>query len=452
MRVQNRRKFRPVLDAMESRQLLSHVAHVHHAAHVNHAVNANHAAHVSHMTHVVAAPTPTNKLTAPVQANSQPPKPSPLATATLATQVPAPGSFPSAASTISTTSIRVLWGSSQYATAYSVMIRPFGSSAPFGHYGDTSDTSMTLTGLSPATRYEIYVTAFNSTGATNSNLLTISTSSPPTGQFYLTATPVSTTGINLNWTSSQYATRYDVMFRPAGSSSAFQQLGVTVPAGVTSMTTTGLLSPGTRYQFYVVASGPGGSTQTSMVTASTLIPVPGSFSLTATPVSTTEIDLNWTSSQYATDYMVMYRPQGSSQFLYYSDTYKTSIAVLALSPATNYEFYVVASNSFADSQTSVVTATTATPAPAPGPLTFDFGSNGGIAYLTWTSSQYATHYQVYIGAGSQNTVGTINWALAGDYYGNSMIIPGLQSGSYGGYVVAVGPGGTTVSNFSFAVV
>lgn len=348
MRVQNRRKFRPVLDAMESRQLLSHVAHVHHAAHVNHAVHASHAAHVNHMTHVVAAPTPTNKLTAPVQVNSQPPKPSQLTAATLATQVPAPGPLSLIATATSTTTINLQWSSSQYATTYAAMYRPSGINASFVKLGYTTGKSMAVTGLSPATPYDFYIIAYNVSGSNRSSIAMAATMTPAPKTFSLTSTSVSTTEIDLQWSTSLYATSYQVWESESGT--AWSVISVTQ---ATSLKVTGL-NPHTNYSFYVAATNSAGWNLSNIVSSTTLSPPPSHFNF-AVGSDKGIVYLWWDNADYASHYQVFMRLSNTSDWHKVVDTNSTSgasydtndtnsalVTFSYLQEDQYYDFYVLA--------------------------------------------------------------------------------------------------------------
>ena len=140
--------------------------------------------------------------------------------------------------------------------------------------------------------------AFNTPGATpnlgvelirlNVDGYTPAPLATPTG---LTATPVSSSQINLSWNSEPGATSYTLEESTNGST-----WNVLATTNGTTYSDTGLQA-GTTYYFRVLASNRlGSSAYSAPVSAATLAGVPPTPSgLMATTVSTSQINLNWNS-------------------------------------------------------------------------------------------------------------------------------------------------------------
>jgi titin len=156
-------------------------------------------------------------------------------------------------------------------------------------------TSYLSTGLNPNTPYVYRVRAFNITGnSAYSNEANATTDpEPPLAPSGLTATAISNTQIDLAWTdNSGNESEFLIEFK-LSSAATFTPLA-TVGANVTSYSSTGL-SGNTAYTYRVRASNATGvSSYSNNASATTLVDPPAApSSLTATAVSTTQIDLAW---------------------------------------------------------------------------------------------------------------------------------------------------------------
>ncbi len=158
-------------------------------------------------------------------------------------------------------------------------------------------TSYSNTGLTANTVYHYRVRANNGTlNSAYSNVANdttfVNVPSDPTG---LTATAISSSQINLSWTdNATNETSYKVERSPDGST-GWTEIAGSLPAGTTSYSNTGLTA-NTTYYYRVRANNTGGNSGYSNVAnATTLISVPSDPSgLTATAVSTSQINLAWT--------------------------------------------------------------------------------------------------------------------------------------------------------------
>jgi hypothetical protein len=146
------------------------------------------------------------------------------------------------------------------------------------------------------------------------------------------ATVISSTEIDLTWTAIAGAQNYTVRI--------FGNPVVTLPVTNANFTQ---LAPSTQYSFTVAAINSfGEGPQSVPVLATTLAALqpPGQvIGLTATPVSTTEIDLAWSTTALATSYLVQRNSVtvASIPGLTYND--------IGLTQATQYQYNIIATNS-----------------------------------------------------------------------------------------------------------
>ena len=207
----------------------------------------------------------------------------------------------------------------------------------------TSQTTYQDSGLSPATTYDYQVRAVNGqgleSGLSNEASTTTLDATGPTTPTNLTATPASTDRIDLDWTASSDPESGIAGYRIYRGGS---QVGQT---NQTSFSDTGL-SPATEYEYRVQAVNGDGleSALSDAASATTLDATPPTIpqNLVATPVGTERIDLAWDASEDPETGILGYRvfrdgsEVGTTEQTVYQDD--------GLSPATRYDFYVVAVN------------------------------------------------------------------------------------------------------------
>ncbi len=159
-------------------------------------------------------------------------------------------------------------------------------------------TTYTQSGLATATYYCYQIKAANSWGdSAYSNVVSQSTAlsapvlNPPSS--------ITTSSVTLTWSNLSGNTGYK-LWRKAGSSGTYALLA-TLAANVTSYTD-GTLSAGSYYGYQLEALNTGGSSARSNEQAFTA--TPAATTLTATPKSTSTIELSWPLRFGATNYKV----------------------------------------------------------------------------------------------------------------------------------------------------
>lgn len=314
------------------------------------------------------------------------------------------------ASSPTTSSLNLSWNGVVGAGSYSVFYQPAGGS--YSSVTGLTGTNTTISSLNPGTVYNLYVVGVNAYGssAASSTITYGTTSSSPTG---LTASSASTSSINLSWNSTTGANSYTVSYQPSGGSTS------TVTGLTGTSTTINTLSPGTIYNFQIVAVNTyATSASSSVVTYGTVTSAPATFS--ASNASASTIDLAWSTVVGATSYSYFYRPAGGS---YTSVTGFTGLSTTlsGLSSGIVYNLYLVAVNSYGTSAASS-TITYGTISPVPTGLTGSSASTGGLN-LTWSGSTGANTYTV-----TYKPSGGSNLTISG-LTGTSTSVTGLTAGT-----------------------
>ncbi|SEJ19352.1 Por secretion system C-terminal sorting domain-containing protein [Dyadobacter sp. SG02] len=225
--------------------------------------------------------------------------------------------------------------------------------------------------LKPATKYWYRVRAKNASGASGysniANATTLVIITIPKVPSALTATAASATQINLSWTDNATdETGFELeRSTDAVTFSKVADLG----ANVTTYQNTGL-APATRYWYRVLAKNSAGkSAYSNIANATTQQVIPHApTSLTATAVSTSQIDLRWTdNANNETGYQVE-RSQNGTSFTKITDLAAnvTTYQSTGLAPATDYYYRVRAVNAVGASAYSNTGTAKTQNVPVPG--------------------------------------------------------------------------------------
>src|SRR5213076_1211083 len=272
----------------------------------------------------------------------------------------------------------------------------------------TGATSFANTGLSPSTTYSYTVAAYDAAGNHSAQSSPASATTPappdttppsvPTG---LTASAVSSSQINLSWTASSDnvgVSGYRVYRNGT-------QIATT---GATSFANTGL-SPSTTYSYTVAAYDAAGNLSAQSSSASATTPAPPDTTppsvptgLTASAVSSSQINLSWTASSDNVGVSGYRVYRGGTQI---ATTSATSYAnTTGLSPSTTYSYTVAAFDAAGNLSAQSSPASATTPAPpdttapsVPTGLTATAVSSSQIN-LSWAASSDnvgVSGYRVY---------------------------------------------------------
>jgi lysophospholipase L1-like esterase/fibronectin type 3 domain-containing protein len=327
------------------------------------------------------------------------------------------------ATAVSTSRIDVSWDPVANATGY--RIERSSNAADWSTLGSVAGnvTSYSDTGLAPATTYYYRVFALangiesppsGTASATTQNV------SPPAAPASVTATAISSTQINVAWSSVAEATGYRVERSTDGTSWAPV---ATTSDSVTAYNDTGLQAAST-YSYRVVATNAGGDSSPSGVATATTQPPPATqpaapASLVATAVSSTRIDLAWSDVAGETGYRIE-RSIGGASWTAVGTTAAnvTAYGDTGLASATTYSYRVVATSGAGDSPPSpVASAMTSADTISPtAPTSLKAASAKAKVNLSWTGSTDGggsglTGYRIWRStngaSGSFTVVGTI---------------------------------------------
>jgi len=259
----------------------------------------------------------------------------------------------------------------------------------------TANTAVyTNTGLTGNTLYYYKVRAYNVTGNSDySNIASATTPiMPPDAPDDLITTTVTASQISLQWDDN--STNEESFKLERSTNGTTYTLRTTLAAGTNTFDDTGL-SENTPYWYRVYAyNGGGSSTNSNVISATTLLPLPYDPSgMTATAVSSSQINLNWTDTSYNETGFKPYRsPNGSAPWTALTQTAAgvTNLSDINLTPNTTYYYRVCAYNATGDSGYSPVSggiqATTFEVIPnAPGAVTATAVTPYQIV-ITWTDT------------------------------------------------------------------
>lgn len=205
-------------------------------------------------------------------------------------------------------------------------------------------------------------------GNLHTDLTAVPLNTPTSGGFNAPAVPgvptnvtalvVSSTRVDVTWLRQEESQSYVVERSPNGTT-GWSVLGTPVTEGLSDTTVTG----GNDYYYRVSAVNWGGTGSPSTVVhvnTGTVSAPPGTPSgLSATAISSSEIDLDWTDTSTATSYIVERSPDGTANWTQIDTPATSAYADLSVAASTQYFYRVAAVNQFGQSAfTSSVNATT----------------------------------------------------------------------------------------------
>ena len=336
--------------------------------------------------------------------------PSGSSNAVIATCQPAKPKAPAnlSATSFSSSQINLTWTDVADETGYEVERSTDGNNfTKIGNDLAANSTSFQDNGLSASTKYFYRIRGKNSAGNGDfSNVANATTSAPPTvkpnAPANLTASAVSNSQINLSWNDVADETGYEVERSTDGNS--FSKIGNDLGANSTSYQDNGL-SASTKYYYRIRGKNSAGNGDFSNIAnATTSAPTPikpsAPTNLSATAVSSSQINLTWTDVADETGYEVERSTDGNSFTKIGNDlaANSTSYQDNGLSASTKYFYRVRGKNSAGNGDFSnVANATTSAPPTvkpnAPANLTASAVSNSQIN-LSWNDVADETGYEV----------------------------------------------------------
>jgi YD repeat-containing protein len=248
----------------------------------------------------------------------------------------------------------------------------------------------------------------NSHGEKTVNLL------PDLSEPNLIASCLNSSSALLSWDDLELASGYRI-YEGTVNSTVIE----TLPAGTTSTTIEGL-TPGITYGFRVEAYN---DYDQSMSTLKSISTISNISSLNATAISSSRIDISWSSVSGATGYEI----KCGAQPAFTVNANITSYSFTGLNSNTNYTISVKATNySSCESANKTANCTTKMAPPALTNLSLSCTSSSAIN-LNWTSVAGAVNYKIYRGTSSSN-VSTLVADVSSNTtsYTNSVPSPGTR--------------------------
>jgi len=294
------------------------------------------------------------------------------------------------------------WGNCSNATFYQVYFDT--DSSPSTLIGSPNDSSLALSPLASSTTYYWKVVARNSCGdATNGSIWSFTTECANLSTPAYTSPANASTGVSVNvdldWENCAGASYYQVYFSTSPSPSTL------VGSPNVSIWTLSNLSSNTKYYWKIVARDSCGGNASGLIwnfttgcgtpgTPGTPLPANASTSIS------TDTDLDWGDSSYATYYQVYFDTNSSPSTLVGSPN-ASSWTLPALSVNATYYWKVVANSCGGSTNGSIWKFTTggcAAPGTPGSPSPANSSTGVSVdANLDWGNSSDATYYQVYFG-------------------------------------------------------
>ena len=253
----------------------------------------------------------------------------------------------------------------------------------------------------------------------------------------IAASNISETMFLLSWNSPQTSTDYTIKLSESGGSERTLQPMINIQGGKTTLQVSGLTA-GTTYTVKVFNDVNGTQSMPAVLTVTTL---PGKVTgLTATPLSSDTINLNWTPVRGALYYEIQTVSE-SGAAVADIDNHVTALPyqVTGLQASTTYRFRVRAVNTnageaqpgqYSDTASAATKAASSTPAgpAAPSNLTATQKASGSTysVSLTWSGVNGISGYRVMIHDGS--------WRELTKVTTTSYTATGLSAGTYQFYV------------------
>jgi fibronectin type 3 domain-containing protein len=369
-----------------------------------------------------------------------------------ATTFPPPPAAPTgvAASALSPTQIGVTWNDVSGATGFVVQRSADGSSgwAGVGTTGQ-SVTTFTDTNLASGTAYFYRVIATSAGGNSSPSSVASATTPvvPPAAPAGVAAQPVSSSSIQITWSTASGATSYTVQRSTTGLGS-WSTVGTTT---TTSYVDGGLVA-NTIYYYQVIANNAGGSSPPSGVASAATYPPPplAPAGVAAAAVSTSQITVTWNDVAGESGFVVQRSPDGSGSW---ANVGSTNAGVLTyadtgLAANTTYYYRVIASNAGGNSPpSSVVFASTSALLPtAPGSMKAVSVSASSIA-VSWVDTTAGNNANAASGFTVQRSpTGTGSWTTVANVtqLTTSVTNPNLQANTtYFYQVIATNSAGSS---------
>ena len=332
----------------------------------------------------------------------------------------------SAATSITSGSFIANWSTVTNATGYylDVSTNNFASFIPGYDNFLLNGISQNITGLTAGTNFQYRVRSYNNTGS-SANSATIVTITIPPAPVTVSATAFTSTSFTANWLAATGAANYRLDISSDLSFGSFVSGFNDFTLSTTSLNVSGL-SPGTVYYYRVRAVNASGASVNSNITTSTNVP-PAPIASIPTSVSTTSFIANWSTTPGADTYFLDVSSTNFSTFVGVFNNFNvtgSSQTISGLSPGTEYQYRVRASNSSGTSVNSVaINSFTLSAAPV-GTAASLFSTSGFTA--NWSSAISASSYLLDVSVDNFSTF--VTGFNGTSVTGTSASVTGLNAG------------------------
>jgi chitodextrinase len=313
----------------------------------------------------------------------------------------------------------------------------------FAQVGTSNTSTYNDTGLAASTSYsyQVYATDAAANVSTASNTATAITGSavdttPPTAPTSLTARAASSTQITLGWTLSTDnvgVTGYIVKRCSGAGCTNFAQVGTSTTTGYNDNS----LAVSSSYSYQVFATDAAGNVSAASNTATAVTSTPDTTppsvpgNLTATAVSSSQINLSWTASTDnvgVTGYLIeRCTGSGCTNFAQITTTTATSYSNIALTTATSYNYRVRATDAASNLSGYSNTASASTLA---------------TAAIGFVQQAYATPHPsaatITVAFAAAQSAGDLNVVIIG-WHDSTSTVQAVTDTKGNNYVPAVGP-------------
>ncbi len=180
----------------------------------------------------------------------------------------------------------------------------------------------------------------------------------PLASTTVTASPATSSTVNLVWTDIAGESGYRVE-RSADGASGWTT-AASLPGNATTATDNGLAANTTYYYRVIATTKAGDASFSDVISTTTLLDAPAAPTMIAVPVSSTQIDLNWTDVGTESGYRIEVSLDGGATWneagTQGADV--TTFSDKALAPGTTYWYRVIAINAAGESAPSEPVSTT----------------------------------------------------------------------------------------------
>jgi autotransporter-associated beta strand protein len=251
---------------------------------------------------------------------------------------------------------------------------------------------------------------------------------PPPAPTNVVATVVSANEIDFTWSPANGATNYYVK---RSTTSGGPYTTISAPLTQTNFSDTSLIG-GNTYYYVVTAINDGGATNSTPVSATTLTAPAAPASLTATAVSSSQINLSWPASAGATSYNVNSANfSGGPYTVIATNVTATGYTNTGLHNGATYYYVVTAVNANGVSTNSLEASATTQPLPAMPAGVMATPGNLSVQ-VQWNAAAYAASYNVK----RSTTSASGYFTIASNVMTAGFLDTGLTNGTTYYYVVS----------------